>query len=469
MKLDLDELKKRLRARSALAITIESGRVVVQQVHGEEEAGKPSASFSIPVGDESLLKDPEKAGQLLTTALSAAGIRERQCAVSVPPGWAMTASTDLPEVGAEDLRGYLELRAEREFSISATELRLGYCAYSLPNGQRRATLAALSSKKIEAVERMLEIAHRHASSISLSLDKCLSQPLTMLHFLTNGDHTDVVITAGGGVAGLRSLPGPVTSGDTVFDPVAFCRDVRITLGRLPEAVRQQIRHAAFSGPSAEKLCVQTRYNLLRMGIESPAYNYAAPAAESTTEATGAAADTALRMLRREPIAFEFVVPEVNRWEVLFQRFDTKRRRWLILAAVGLVLLPLLLLFIRSQIEGHLERQWNGMARTANELDGLQQKIHQFRPWFEPTPEGLQMIESLVAAFPDQGDVWAKSIQVAEGYKVTCTGFARTQPALIGLLDRLRARPDITALQVQQIRGENPIQFSITYKWQPQHD
>jgi hypothetical protein len=66
-------------------------------------------------------------------------------------------------------------------------------------------------------------------------------------------------------------------------------------------------------------------------------------------------------------------------------------------------------------------------------------------------------------------VWAKSIQVAEGYKVTCTGFARTQPDLMGFLERMRTHPDITALQVQQIRGENPIQFSITYQWEPQHD
>jgi hypothetical protein len=468
MKLDLDELKKRLRTRSALAITIESGRIAVNVVRNEENGATPAPALSVPIRDSDVLEDPDKAGNQLSTALAAAGIRERNCVVCVPPGWALTSSADLPEIGADDLRGYLELKAEREFSIPAGDLRLGYCAYALPSGQRRATLAALSAKKIDAVERMLAVGNRRATSISLALDKCLSQSKAMLHFLTNGNHTDVVITAGGGVAGLRSLAGPRVSGDTAFDPAAFCRDVRITLGRLPEPVRQQIRQAAFSGPSAEKLCVQTRFDLLRMGIESPECKQ--PATEDKTpESPGAASEAARLKLRDQPIAFEFVVPEPKRWQALFEKVDSTRRRRIIMGAVALVLLPVLIFFIRSEIESHLQSRWDAMAKDAGDLDTIQQQIRLYHPWFKQTPQGLQVLQSLVLAFPDEGDVWAKSIQVAEGYKVTCTGFAKSQPALMELLAHLRARPDITSLQVQQIRGENPIQFTVAYQWEPQHD
>ena len=174
-------------------------------------------------------------------------------------------------------------------------------------------------------------------------------------------------------------------------------------------------------------------------------------------------------LHGQPVPFEFVVPETKRWQEWLERVDSSRRRGLLIGAAGLVLLPLLLLFIRSEIESHLQSRWDAMADNVADLDALQQKIHEFRPWFEPAPQGLQLLQSLVLAFPEQGDVWAKSIQVAEDGKVTCTGFARSQPALMALLARMRARPDITALQMQQIRGENPIQFSITYQWEAQHD
>lgn len=481
MKLDFQDLKKKLRARAALAVTLESGRLAVTLVHREENETQLAPSLSIPFGAADVLKNPEKVGQALDAALSAAGIRERRCVACVPPGWALTASTDLPEVGAEDLRGYLELRAEKEFSIPATDLRLGYCAYALPNGLRRATLAALPAKKIEAVEQMLDAARGRVLSISLALDRCLAQPQAMLHFLTNGNHTDVVITAGGGVAGLRSLAGPQSSGDTTFDPATFCREVRITLGRLPETVRQQVRRAEFGGPSAQKLCLATRYDLLRMGIESPECRYGPGVDAAAPDAPGAAVESARLQLREEPIPFELVVPEIKRWETLLQRFDTKRRRWLVLAGIGLVLLPLLLFFIRAQMESHYQTQWNGMAKNVAELDALQQKIHQFRPWFEPAPQGLQVMESLVAAFPEQGEVWAKSIQVEqidktaknapgnEDYKITCSAFALNESVRLAFIERLRARPGVVGLQVQQLRGDKPVQFAFTYKWESRHE
>jgi len=461
MKLDLNEIKKRFRTRSMLAITLESGGMVASVVRTDEGSGEPARSVSIAVGSESVLRDPKHAGQELAAALEGAGIRERQCVVCVPAGWVLTASTDLPEVAEDDLRGYLELQAEQEFAMPASELRLGFCAYTLPSGQRRATLAALSARKLEAVEQMLQVGNRRATSISLALDRCMFRPEAMLHFLTNGNHTDVVVTAGGGVAGLRSLAGPVTGSDVAFDAGAFCREVRITLGRLPETVRQQVRHAEFDGPAAQELCGETRVNLLGMGIEA--------AARVGPETAGAGVETALRKLQAESIPFEFVVPETKRWQAMLQRFDTAGRRRLLIAAGVLVALPLLALFVRARMESHLQAQWDDMSDEAAELDGIQQKIHQFRPWFDPTPQGVQLLESLVSAFPAQGDVWTKSIQVGEGYKVTCTGFARTQPGLMTLLGQLRGRPDVTELQVQQIRGENPIQFALTYQWEPQHD
>jgi hypothetical protein len=34
------------------------------------------------------------------------------------------------------------------------------------------------------------------------------------------------------------------------------------------------------------------------------------------------------------------------------------------------------------------------------------------------------------------------------------------------LERLRQRPDVSEVQVQQMRGDNPLQFSFTCKWNP---
>ena len=82
---------------------------------------------------------------------------------------------------------------------------------------------------------------------------------------------------------------------------------------------------------------------------------------------------------------------------------------------------------------------------------------------DPFAQALQVLEGVVAAFPEQGDVWAKSIQIDENNKVTCSGYARTQTAILSILDRLRGRKDISEVHVQQMRGANPVQFTFTFK------
>jgi hypothetical protein len=464
-KIDLAELKKRWQSRAVLAVTLESRRVAVSVARRDGEEPKVALSFELPLGADAVLADPEKAGRELAARLQAEGVRERRCVVCMPASWALATSTDVPEMSAEDLRGYLELKAEREFPVAVSDLRLAHCAFRLPDGNQRATLAAVPTKRMEAIERMLAVAGCRAVSISLGLDRCLEgdPPASAVHFLANCSRIDVVITAGGGIAALRSLSGSGVSEDG-FDAAAFSREVRITLGRLPEAIRQQVNEARFTGvrDTAEALCLKTREHLRRMGVEPASI-------ERGADPAGAAFEAASRLLRGQPVTFDFVVPQPNRWEALARRFEGRRNRSIAAAVAALVVLPIVGFIVRGQIESSLEDEWNGMSRSVAELEVLQQKVRQFRAWSDALPLTVGALEGLVSAFPEQGDVWAKNIQVGENGKVTCTGFARSQAALLGLLDRLRARPGVSEIKVQQMRGENPVEFSLIYKMEPQHE
>lgn len=491
-------VKKRLQTRSVLALTLTADHVEVALVRGTADSPiVPQVFPPVALGAEEIYRNPERSGATLAAALEVAGLREKRCAVGVPPVWALTASADLPSVSPEDLRGYLEIRAEREFSLPLSEMRLGYSAYTLPDGTSRATLAALPAKRLDAVEKMLAAAGRRAVSISLALDAVFSdEEPTRLHLLTDGGHVDVVITAGvllagQGVAALRTLPGPLTpkngaavddeaasladagtvlaapgaaNGDGgAFNPAAFCREVRITLGRLPTTVQTQVRTAHFRGApdAARLLCQKTRDGLDRMGITAPA--------ECLPDERPVPPVCALRFLQRETVPFEFVVPVPNRWEQAFHRFNTPRGRKVAGVALALILLPMLLFFVRSQQESSFTSEWARMRNQVADLDILQQKIRRFRPWYDRTPTRLQLLEGLFAAFPDGGDVWAKSITI-KGNTVSCTGFARNEDARLAMMKRLIARPDVSGLKTVQTRGASPsIQFTFTYTWGTSHD
>ena len=490
MRPTVDRVKQQVQTRSILVLTISAERIDVARVRGPVTGELTARRFDpVKIGADEVLRNPERAGAALAAALEAAGLREKRCAVAVPPAWALTASTDLPDVPPEDLRGYLELRVEREIPIPSSELRVGFSAYTLPDGTRRATLAALPAKRLEAVEAMLAAAGRRASSVTLDLDDCFHAERAAdahagLHFLVDGGYADVVVLAGGGVAALRTLTGPsgkppadragedgpatapmlegpAATDNGAFNPTTFCREVRITLGRLPTAVQEQVRAADFGGEpvATRELCETTRDGLRRMGIESPADC-------SVMRERPAPPWSATRHLRRQTVPFEFIVPRPGRWEIWFHRFNTRTGRKVAAALAAVILLPLLLFFVRSQQEGALEKRWSKMNANVSELDALQQKIRKFRPWFDRKPTGVQLLESLFNAFPDGGDVWAKGIQI-NGTKVTCTGFARSPSALSAMLDRLRHRADVANVQTQQIRGDNPVQFTFVYRWVPE--
>ncbi|MCX6966207.1 MAG: hypothetical protein NTZ46_00230 [Verrucomicrobia bacterium] len=458
MTLDFTKLKNRFQSQALLAITVEPGRIALTLVH----PGSPALpALSLDLSAAKLLENPVKAGAELLAALEAAHLRERRCVVCLPPSWALSASADLPEVSPENLRAYFELRAEREFSTS--DLRLAHSPFFLPGGTRRATLAAIPEKRMEAVEKMLAAAGCHPVSISLALGGCLAKAEPMLHLLAQDGPTEVIVSNGGGIAAMRSFAASLVS-----DPAAFARELRITLGRLPEAVRQNVRRARIVGPAQPEV----REVLMRMGIET--------IDEETEAPTSAAAECAGQVLRNQSVPFEFVVPEVNRWPALLERFNTRRGRQIAVAGVTIVLLPLLVFIFRTRTENNLNEEWNGMKNTVADLDDLQKRVRQYRPWFEPSPQKLQALETVITTFPERGEIWARSVQIttlsdknetpgAGNLKVTVAGFTRSSANLLSLQDRLPKQPGVSSLQLQQIRGNNPIQFSLSFKWGSKHE
>lgn len=101
-----------------------------------------------------------------------------------------------------------------------------------------------------------------------------------------------------------------------------------------------------------------------------------------------------------------------------------------------------------------------MSARVQELDGLQQQIRQYRPWFDDTFQDLTILRQLTLAFPEDGSVTAKTLEIHAGNTVTCTGTAQDNGALLRTLNQLRTTDGVTDVKLQQIRGKSPMQFSF---------
>src|SRR5690349_18866226 len=78
------DLKKRLQMRSALAITFEADRLVVDHVRRDDGPTRVVHTFALPVGAEAAIRNPEKTGEQLAAQLNATEIRERKAIVCIP-------------------------------------------------------------------------------------------------------------------------------------------------------------------------------------------------------------------------------------------------------------------------------------------------------------------------------------------------------------------------------------------------
>ena len=105
-----------------------------------------------------------------------------------------------------------------------------------------------------------------------------------------------------------------------------------------------------------------------------------------------------------------------------------------------------------------------MAPKVTELDNLQQQIRKYRPWFDDSLRNLSILRRLSEAFPEDGVVSAKTVEIRETAAVTCSGTTRDHDSLYKTLERLSKAPEVADIKLDQIRGSNPMQFTFNFHW-----
>ena len=452
-------------------------------------------TFSVTLSLDPLTAAPELVGREIRNHLDAAGVRERRCAVGVPLKWLLTAQTELPPLPEPDVASLLQLEAERGFPSDVATLRLADSRCQLPGGKQYVTLTGVPNNQLLALEQVLAAAKLKPLSFSPGItalqpperrpptrpeDGLVSKkagpeggaPDGVLALVIGESQVSLQITGGGGVAALRSLEGAIENEGArhALRPGFVAREARITLGQLPAGLRDSVRRIRIFGPRdlAQPLAdeMELRFEPLGLQVElATAYRpdefgIELPPAIPVSPAFSLAA----RRLADQAPVFEFLPPKATAWQRLSAKYSSSRLRSAGAAAAAIVALVVgLFLFQEIQLI-HLRSQWSGMEAKVKELDGLQQQIRQYRPWFDDSFRGLSILRQLTLVFPEDGAVTAKSVEIRSGNVVNCSGTASDNAALLRMLNQLRGAEGVTDLKVDQIRGKSPMQFTFDFHW-----
>ena len=467
--------KKRI-PTTMLGLTLTAGRlegVLVRRSNGSMQVQK---TLSAALALNPLTSDPELVGREIRNHLEQAGIRERRCVVCLPLSWALTLSTEVPDMPNEDMPGFLEIEAERGFPFGLEALSIGRSLYRSVTGKSFATQVAIPRNHLEQVERSLKAAQLRATSFTLGIsvhqvpEKDSSHGVLAL--VLDEASVDAQVTCAGGVVVMRSLDGVFESEgvQSRLSTDLLLREIKITLGQLPADFRDSVRRVRVFGRSepARRFVSESAQRLQLAGMKVELVEAYAPNEFSKSLPAGVevspAFSAAARCVTGLAPLFEFLPPKISAVQQLTSRFASKKLGWIGAAAAALLLLVGGAFAVQQFQLSRLRSQWAGMEKNVRELEDMQAQIRRFRPWFDSSFRNLTVLKKITEAFPENGVVTAKTLEIRDVSSVTCSGVASDNQALLKMLDQLRAAKDVRDLKVDNIRGKTPLQFTFNFHW-----
>jgi hypothetical protein len=465
--------QRRANATSLLGLALDGSRLEGVWLKRAGETLQVAGSFSITLTLDPLTAAPELVGREIRNHLDAAEIRERHCVVALPLKWALAAHAKIPPLSEADATSFLQLEAERSFPCDIAALITATSRCKPADGEEAATFIGMPRGHIAALEAALRAAGLKPESFSLGIT-ALHRPTTAAGLaLTIGEsHVGLQITQGGGVLLLRALEGAVenTSGRIALHPDVIARELRITLGQLPEATRHSLSQVRVFGPHelAQELAVELERRLRALNLsatvvkhyESTDFGIGLPTGAPVGGAFSLAAE---RLTGRAP-AFDFLPPKVSQWQQVMARYGTGKLRKVGLIAGGLVALVVGAFLIQQGILWSLQSRWADMKAAVTELEKTQAQIRQYRPWYDESARSLSILRQLTQAFPEDGVVTAKTVEIREANQVTCTGTAKDYASLLRMQENLVKSGNVADLKLNRIQGKSPMQFTFDFRW-----
>jgi hypothetical protein len=506
------DLFKSKRGSSVLGLALDGNRleaVVLRRSNGTLQV-RQTVSASLALSP--LTDDPELAGREIRNHLDAAGIREKRCAVCLPPSWLLTLQSKMPELPEADRAGFLQLEAERGFHGGPESLFTVHSIFLAAANEHYATLMAVPRSNLSTLERVLRAAKLKPVTFGLGISAV--QPAAgdthrVITLLVRSSAIDLQVSGGGGIVALRSLDGAIEAQGAVkrISSELISREIRITLGQLPGALAE--------GPGKIRIVGQGEMTRQFVHEISPRLAAMGLTVESSEKASNASFDKALpadlaasgavalaaAWVRGADTMPEFLPPKVQPWQQWMSKGMSTRRLIWAGEAAGAVIACVVIAFGVQQWQLYgLRSQWGKLQPKVNELTAMQDRINQFRGYYQQGASVVSIWAKLAATMPKDGSVSLKTMEVRDEspVTVTCTGVAWDSDSFGKVFTQLgedstniaNVHPEVKAAQNTTSetaddfggggdggggrrggrggggggRGARPVQFTLTFQW-----
>lgn len=427
------------RPSALLGLVFEDDAVLATLARGEAET--PPAPLRLPCALDR--DDPVALGRSLRRALRSATWKWDRCVVGLPAEWCVALATTVPDLSPEDLDTLLALEAEKGLPSDLSEWVVGRCASAEPSG-KQVLQVAISRPRLARLEAMLRAAGLRPALLTATLAAAavaLPRPAIVVRQGRSGGA--LCLAAPSGVVTLRAVG---TTDESLAD---LARELRITREAQPALSSQSAAHLLIVTPAA-----------------GAAGDAAAVAAFGRADVVEVKSDDHLPGLLLHAVRTgssslpSLLPPAPNRWSTLLRRPGSRRVRTLALATAAVLVLFAGAFAWREIRLQSLRHDWSRLQPEVQRLNDVHARLREFRAWDDPSLPSLALLRLVSEAFPESGVVTARSVELRPPQTITVSGTAREHGALLATVDRLRQQPAVRSVRVEQIRGQNPAQFTF---------
>jgi hypothetical protein len=470
------DLFKSKRGASVLGMTLDGNRLEAVVLRRSNGTVQVQQSVVAQLALSPLTDAPELVGREIRNHLDQAGIRQRRVAVCLPLGWVMTLQTKVPELSEADRASFLQLEGERGFHSGPESLFTASSLFTTPSGETFATLMAVPRNHLATLERVLRAAK--LKPVTFAIGVTTLQPTAgdqdrVISLAIRASNVDLQVSGGGGIIALRSLDGAIeTQGpQRRISSDLIAREIRITLGQLPNGVADgpgKIRIFG-QGEMTRQLVTDISPRLAAMGLKTEAVERVTSANFDKPLPSDIAASPAVALaaawVRGTDTKPDFLPPKVQPWQQMLSSGMSKKRLVWAAEAAAAAVVCVIVAFIWQQWEiSTLTSKWKAIEPRVTELTADQDQIKKFRGFYDQSFRDLRILKLLTDAFPDDGAVSAKSIDVRDLANVTCVGVARDNDSYVRAFDKLSNDTNDISHVHNEVRGQKPMQFALTFQF-----
>lgn len=414
--------------------------------------------FSLDLPASPLHGDSAALGQAIRAALLQNNLKEHRCVVGFPVQGVLSMPAKIPELPESDVADFLNLEAERGFAYDPESLFVSSSRCQFSSGEDYADIAGVQREQVVNLQAALQAAKLKILSITIGL--AATQRVypgsagAELLLVLGKSSVEVGVTCGEGLFAMRSLE---TEEGAAADVIG--RELRVTFGQIPAELRGQLVNARIFGEAGEvaRLKAELAPRLRAMGL-------AAEGAGGDAGLFVCAVAPAAAYLLGKRSSFEFLPPKVSAWKQFAGTTSARKLGSVAGIAAALAVILIVSFLIQGWHLSQLQSRWSSISPRVTELEDMQQRIKKFRPWFDNSFRSLTILRKITEAFPADGVVTAKTLEIRNQSQVNCSGVARDNQALFKMLDQLRSTKEVAEVKMDQIRGKNPLQFNFNFRW-----